>query len=68
MEGIIRFIFENEKMAKITDHLLWKANINSSNTMGQPGEVVAGGVTNRDKTLLIQISRYLNGFVSRREN
>lgn len=55
-------------MAKITDHLLWKANINSSKTMRQPGEVVAGGVANRDKTLLIQISRYLNGFVSRRQN
>lgn len=52
-------------MAKIMNQVLRKANINSSKTMSQPGEreVMGRGVTNRDKTLLIQVSRYLNCFV-----
>lgn len=55
-------------MAKVTNYLICKRNINNK-TMSQPGEweVVGRGVTNRDKSLLIQVSGYLNSFVSRRE-
>lgn len=65
VEVIIRFIFDNGKMAKITNQFTCRANMNSSKTMNQPDErdVMGRGETNRDETLLVQVSRYLNCFV-----